>query len=101
MDNQTCCRSSNTYRSRSIYKSFLRPDIHKRELHFLHLYAWKSGLKTLYYLRSEKIADADKISSNYMINSINFTNIKESIKVSILEIYNKEKMEEKEEKFVN
>ncbi len=36
-----------------------------------------------------------------MINSINFTNIKESIKVSILEIYNKEKMEEKEEKFVN
>ncbi len=33
-----------------------------------------------------------------MINSINFTNIKESIKVSILEIYNKEKMEEKEEK---
>ncbi len=33
-----------------------------------------------------------------MINSINFTTIKESIKVSILEIYNKEKMEEKEEK---
>ncbi len=39
--------------------------------------------ENLYYLRSEKIADADKISSNYMINSINFTNIKESIKVSI------------------
>ena len=28
----------------------------------IHLYAWKSGLKTLYYCRSEKIGKADKVS---------------------------------------
>ena len=44
---------------------FVRPDVHVKVLHSLHFNAWKDGLKTLYYLRSVKIAEADKISSNH------------------------------------
>jgi ribonucleoside-diphosphate reductase alpha chain len=49
---------------------FIKPDIHVKELHFLHFSAWALGLKTLYYLRSTKIAEADKISSNLDISSV-------------------------------
>ena len=31
-------------------------------LHAVHFQAWKQGLKTLYYCRSEKLAKADKVS---------------------------------------
>ena len=31
-------------------------------LHACHFLAWKKGLKTLYYCRSEKLAKADKVS---------------------------------------
>lgn len=31
-------------------------------LHTCHFMAWKQGLKTLYYCRSEKIGKADKVS---------------------------------------
>jgi ribonucleoside-diphosphate reductase alpha chain len=31
-------------------------------LHAVHFQAWKQGLKTLYYCRSEKIGKADKVS---------------------------------------
>lgn len=41
---------------------FTRPDINVKELHAIHLAAWKKGLKTMYYCRSEKIAKADKVS---------------------------------------
>lgn len=37
---------------------FLPPNVHKNELHKLHMDAWKKGLKSLYYLRSES---AEKI----------------------------------------
>ncbi len=41
---------------------FFRPDANVSYLHACHFLAWKRGLKTLYYCRSEKLAKADKIS---------------------------------------
>jgi ribonucleoside-diphosphate reductase alpha chain len=41
---------------------FFRPDVNVKYLHAVHFLAWKSGLKTLYYCRSEKIGKADKVS---------------------------------------
>ena len=41
---------------------FFRPDVHIKYLHAVHFMAWKQGLKTLYYCRSEKIGKADKVS---------------------------------------
>jgi len=41
---------------------FFRPDVNKKYLHLVHFLAWKSGLKTLYYCRSEKVGKADKVS---------------------------------------
>ena len=41
---------------------FFRPDTHIKYLHACHFLAWKKGLKTLYYCRSEKLAKADKVS---------------------------------------
>ena len=41
---------------------FFRPDVNIKYLHAVHFMAWKQGLKTLYYCRSEKLAKADKVS---------------------------------------
>ena len=41
---------------------FFRPDVNIKYLHAVHFLAWKQGLKTLYYCRSEKIGKADKVS---------------------------------------
>jgi ribonucleoside-diphosphate reductase alpha chain len=41
---------------------FFRPDANIKYLHAVHFLAWKLGLKTLYYCRSEKVGKADKIS---------------------------------------
>jgi len=41
---------------------FFRPDASVKYLHAVHFQAWKQGLKTLYYCRSEKLAKADKVS---------------------------------------
>ena len=41
---------------------FFRPDANIKYLHAIHFMAWKKGLKTLYYCRSEKIGKADKVS---------------------------------------
>ncbi|NBX97982.1 ribonucleoside-diphosphate reductase subunit alpha, partial [bacterium] len=41
---------------------FFRPDSNIKYIHAVHFMAWKSGLKTLYYCRSEKISKADKVS---------------------------------------
>lgn len=41
---------------------FFRPNINIKYLHAVHFLAWKSGLKTLYYCRSEKLAKADKVA---------------------------------------
>ncbi len=41
---------------------FLPADIHKRDLHQLHLLAWRRGLKSLYYCRSLSMQRADSVS---------------------------------------
>jgi ribonucleoside-diphosphate reductase alpha chain len=41
---------------------FFRPDANVKYIHAVHFQAWKSGLKTLYYCRSEKIGKADKVA---------------------------------------
>jgi ribonucleoside-diphosphate reductase alpha chain len=41
---------------------FFRPDANIKYVHAIHFMAWKKGLKTLYYCRSEKIGKADKVS---------------------------------------
>ena len=41
---------------------FFRPDVNIKYLHAVHFQAWKQGLKTLYYCRSEKIGKADKVA---------------------------------------
>lgn len=42
--------------------TFFRPDVDWVTMHAVHFLAWKKGLKTLYYCRSEKISRADKVS---------------------------------------
>jgi len=41
---------------------FFRPDANIKYIHAIHFMAWKRGLKTLYYCRSEKIGKADKVA---------------------------------------
>ena len=41
---------------------FFRPDAHIKYIHAIHFMAWKKGIKTMYYCRSEKIGKADKVS---------------------------------------
>jgi ribonucleoside-diphosphate reductase alpha chain len=41
---------------------FFRPDVNIQYLHAVHYLAWRRGLKTLYYCRSEKLVKTDKVS---------------------------------------
>lgn len=41
---------------------FFRPNVNVKYLHAVHFAAWKKGMKTLYYCRSEKLGKADKVS---------------------------------------
>ncbi|MGH7155573.1 MAG: ribonucleoside-diphosphate reductase subunit alpha, partial [Acetobacteraceae bacterium] len=41
---------------------FLPANVHKRDLHQIHLMAWKRGVKSLYYCRSLSIQRADNVS---------------------------------------
>lgn len=41
---------------------FLPSDVHKKVLHELHFKAWKMGLKSLYYCRSQSLARPEKSS---------------------------------------
>ena len=57
---------------------FFRPDSNIKYLHAIHFMAWKKGLKTLYYCRSEKLAKADKVSKKIerqVIKEIDMTQI--------------------------
>ncbi len=47
---------------------FLAADIHKRDLHQIHLMAWKHGLKSLYYCRSKSIQRAEDVSVAGVVN---------------------------------
>ena len=42
---------------------FFRPDTNIVYLHTVHFLAWKKGVKTMYYCRSEKLGKADKVSA--------------------------------------
>ena len=42
---------------------FLPADVHKKELHQIHLQAWKKGLKSLYYCRSKSIQRAENVNN--------------------------------------
>ncbi len=42
---------------------FLPADVHKRDLHRLHIRAWEKGCKSLYYVRSKSLQRADVISA--------------------------------------
>ena len=42
---------------------FLPADVHKRDLHQIHLMAWKQGMKSLYYCRSKSIQRAEDVST--------------------------------------
>lgn len=43
---------------------FFRPDVNIKYLHAVHFLAWKSGLKGLYYCRSDKLRKADRVSQS-------------------------------------
>lgn len=45
------------------FNIFIRPDISIKKLHAIHFAAWKQGVKTMYYVRSEKLANTDKVGS--------------------------------------
>jgi ribonucleoside-diphosphate reductase alpha chain len=56
---------------------FFRPDVNIKYLHAVHYQAWKQGLKTLYYCRSEKIGKADKVSKKIERNIIQEIDLKQ------------------------
>jgi ribonucleoside-diphosphate reductase alpha chain len=45
---------------------FLPANVHKRDLHQIHMMAWKRGVKSLYYCRSLSIQRADAISEKVL-----------------------------------
>jgi ribonucleoside-diphosphate reductase alpha chain len=57
---------------------FLRPTVNIKYLHAIHFLAWKSGLKALYYCRSEKLGKADKVAKKIereIIKNIDLNNL--------------------------
>jgi ribonucleoside-diphosphate reductase alpha chain len=57
---------------------FFRPTAHIAYIHAIHFMAWKMGLKTMYYCRSDKIAKADKVSKKIereVINELDMSNL--------------------------
>jgi ribonucleoside-diphosphate reductase alpha chain len=56
---------------------FFRPDVNVKYLHAVHFQAWKQGLKTMYYCRSEKLAKADKVSKRIERNVIEEIDMKQ------------------------
>jgi ribonucleoside-diphosphate reductase alpha chain len=42
---------------------FLPANVHKRDLHHIHMEAWKKGVKSLYYCRSKSIQRAESAAS--------------------------------------
>lgn len=43
------------------FNIFLRPDVSIAMLHAIHFMAWKKGAKAMYYVRTEKLANTDKV----------------------------------------
>jgi ribonucleoside-diphosphate reductase alpha chain len=44
------------------FNIFIRPDISLKRLHAIHFHAWKRGVKAMYYVRTEKLANTEKVS---------------------------------------
>jgi ribonucleoside-diphosphate reductase alpha chain len=59
-------RASFVCQSQSV-NVFLPADVHKRDLHQIHMMAWKKGVKSLYYCRSLSIARADAVSEKVAV----------------------------------
>ena len=51
---------------------FLPANVHKRDLHQIHMLAWKRGVKSLYYCRSLSIQRADAVSEK-AVRPVEFT----------------------------
>nr|WP_255575285.1 ribonucleoside-diphosphate reductase subunit alpha [Caldovatus aquaticus] len=49
---------------------FLPANVHKRDLHQIHMMAWKKGVKSLYYCRSLSIQRADAISEKVLAGDV-------------------------------
>ncbi len=49
---------------------FLKPDVHKKDLHKIHFTAWKRGVKSLYYLRSLSLQRAEVVSHNKKLSTV-------------------------------
>lgn len=49
---------------------FLPANVHKRDLHEIHMMAWKKGCKSLYYCRSLSIQRADTVSEMPALQTI-------------------------------
>lgn len=58
---------------------FCRPNSNIKYIHAIHFLAWKLGLKTLYYCRSEKIGKADKVAKNIERQIIEELDIKQLV----------------------
>lgn len=43
------------------FNIFIRPDTSIAYLHAIHFSAWKKGVKAMYYVRTEKLANTDKV----------------------------------------
>jgi ribonucleoside-diphosphate reductase alpha chain len=56
---------------------FLPANVNKRDLHQIHMMAWKKGLKSLYYCRSMSIQRADNVSEK-AVRPAEFTGIPEA-----------------------
>jgi ribonucleoside-diphosphate reductase alpha chain len=46
---------------------FLPGDVHKRDLHQLHLLAWRKGVKSLYYCRSRSVQRAESSAASLSV----------------------------------
>lgn len=58
---------------------FFKPDVSIKYIHACHFMAWKKGLKSLYYCRSEKISKADSISQKIKRKKIEEIDLSELI----------------------
>ncbi len=66
-------RSPHICQSQSV-NIFLPANVHKRDLHQIHMMAWKKGVKSLYYCRSLSIQRADNVSEK-AVRPLEFTGI--------------------------
>ncbi len=62
---------------------FLPANVHKRDLHQIHVMAWKKGVKSLYYCRSLSIQRADAISEKVVGQSDVMTVHKDEVQPSL------------------